>query len=560
MMDRQNRGRIRTLSFTAWAFALLATNAAYAQTTTTPVPASDPTTAPPSSAGLAATSEDAAVAPAAAPAPTPAVEAAPPAVKLDASTAPVAMPDSPKAAADATAALSEEERSWFYRPSLTTTFGKGDKALSVTFYGFVQADAMYDTTRSYDDHIGDALVAHGETYAGKQGRMQFSSRNSRIGMQLQSNPFAGVKTLAVFEMDFFGEQAEPHPATPTNSEYAATNSSEKVFFANPIPRLRHAYGLIQTDYVDILAGQTYDVFGWQSYFFPCSVQYLGLPNQVFSRNTQFRLSHLFGSTGPIGVEVAAAALRPAQRDGEMPDLNAGVRFAVNGVKGITTPGNTGTTAQPLSLGVSGTMRKFRLNAFTPPPSQKSNAIQGWGLSVDALVPVIPAKSAVDRSNKLTLTGSFVMGSGIGDLINATGGATFPTLPNPAQANPPPIYSPNVDDGLVTFDTAGVAHTIDWKAFRAGLQYYLPPGGRFIFAANYTQAYSKNMGDLFPKGGAEVGLLVKIADLSRYADANLFFDATPAMRFGVSGQYSYVEYLDGNKPHNVRGMAQALYAF
>ena len=42
--------------------------------------------------------------------------------------------------------------------------------------------------------------------------------------------------------------------------------------------------------------------------------------------------------------------------------------------------------------------------------------------------------------------------------------------------------------------------------------------------------------------------------------NLFWDATPAVRLGLSGQYTKVKYLDGNQPHNVRVMAQALYAF
>jgi len=113
---------------------------------------------------------------------------------------------------------------------------------------------------------------------------------------------------------------------------------------------------------------------------------------------------------------------------------------------------------------------------------------------------------------------------------------------------------------VTFDSSGILHTIDWWAFRAGLQYYLPPSGRLLFSANYTEARSGNLGKLFPRGGAEIELLVNIANRSRYADANLFWDATPAVRIGLSGQYTQVEYLDGAKPHNIRGMAQTVYQF
>ncbi|MND00178.1 hypothetical protein D3C83_186990 [compost metagenome] len=69
-----------------------------------------------------------------------------------------------------------------------------------------------------------------------------------------------------------------------------------------------------------------------------------------------------------------------------------------------------------------------------------------------------------------------------------------------------------------------------------------------------------MHNLFPQGGAEIELLTRVADRSRYADANLFFDATNAVRLGLSGSYSEVEYLDGDKPHNIRGRVQAMYFF
>ena len=69
-----------------------------------------------------------------------------------------------------------------------------------------------------------------------------------------------------------------------------------------------------------------------------------------------------------------------------------------------------------------------------------------------------------------------------------------------------------------------------------------------------------MSKLFPMLGAEIELIDRVADTSKYADGNLFFDATPAIRFGISGQYTQVHYLDGNQPHNIRGMGQAVYVF
>jgi hypothetical protein len=40
-------------------------------------------------------------------------------------------------------------------------------------------------------------------------------------------------------------------------------------------------------------------------------------------------------------------------------------------------------------------------------------------------------------------------------------------------------------------------------------------------------------------------------VQRHADVNVFWDATPAVRVGLSGQYTKVKYLDDDQPHNVR---------
>jgi hypothetical protein len=489
-------------------------------------------------------SAEEAIAPAAAPVETPTSATPPPAATT---AAPAAAAPEPPPLVQAPAETAPA--SWFARPPIAIIVGEGSRQFKLTLYGFVEADYIFDTTRSYDDAMGSSLVARKDTYEGNHSRSQFSMRNSRLGFAFESPVVGGVKPTAVLEADFFGHQDDP----PT--------TSENTYFNSPTYRVRHAYVKLQNPYIDVLLGQTYDLFGWQNFSSPCSLEFLGLPNQLFSRNPQLRLSHGFGADGAVGVDIAVSAGRPAQRDSQVPDGSAGLRINFNRWKGITTPGNVGTTSLPASIGVSGIVRSFKVNAFAPPPPRDSNSATGWGMAVDAFVPVIPAASEGYRSNRLTLTGSFVRGTGIADLITSGGGAKFPDLPNPAQANPAPIYEANIDSSLVTFDANGVVHTINWTAFRVGLQYYLPPSGRFLFSANYTQSHSDNMSKLYPKGDSKVELLGMIADTSRYLDANLFWDAAPALRLGISGQYTQVEYLDGvNKPHNLRGMAQTVYVF
>ncbi len=79
------------------------------------------------------------------------------------------------------------------------------------------------------------------------------------------------------------------------------------------------------------------------------------------------------------------------------------------------------------------------------------------------------------------------------------------------------------------------------------------------SGNVTYAHSRNSKP-FPRGGSGIALLGSVADKSISADSSLLCDATPAIRFGLGGQYTKVRYLDGNTPHNIRVIGQALYSF
>jgi hypothetical protein len=425
---------------------------------------------------------------------------------------------------------------WFIRPSFEVTAGKPGALWKLTIYGFAEFDVMNDSTRSFADGMNSNVIAHDGTQAGNMGRTQVTIRNSRFGVKIASPVIGGVKGAGVLEGDFFGY--DPNPPT----------TSEAGFFNNPTFRVRHAYLRFETSVVDVLGGQTYHLLGWQNYFFPSSLAFLGLPNMLFGRTGQLRLSHTF-KTDDVNVEVAVAGFRPVQRDSSIPDGEAGLRVAFNNWKGISTPGNGGTAAFPASIGVSGLMRRFKVDQFAAKPVGSSTDT-GWAFAADALIPIIPVKDSTDRGNALTLIGEFTIGSGDAEQFTGmSAGAGFPALPGGAA------FAPDIDNGLVTYDPTGngVLHTINWRTFEAGVQYHLPPTGRALLAVNYTQGDSTNAAQLFPKAAG-------VYQKSQYADVNLFFDVTPSIRLGIGYQYLRQTFCDNTTAQNHRFETLGLFFF
>jgi hypothetical protein len=467
---------------------------------------------------------------------------------------------------------------WFVRPPFVLKAG-ADSDWKLTFYGFAEVDAMRDSTRSFNDGLNNNVIAHILTQAGRNPRLQATIRNSRLGFKAEAPAFYGIRSSGLLEFDLFGNQ--PNINSGGGSPMLASGpgaTTEAAYFNNAAFRVRHAYVKLEDDIVDVLVGQTYYLLGWQNYFFGASCGFLGLPNQLFNRTAQLRLSHNFASD-PVNFEIAAGAFRPVQRDSATPDAQGGARLAINHWKGISTPGSGGTDARAASIGVSGLVRSFKVDPYAPLPAPPIPLI-GWALAANLLLPIIPAKDGTDRGNALTLTGEFVTGTGDADQYTGmTAGATMPNVyplapgtpvdfagvatPQDANGAQPIVGRPflsDVDPGLVAFDSNGVLHTINWQTFVVGIQYYLPPRGRIFISGNYSQGKSNNIASLYhPISPRQPWInALGVFQTSRYLDGNIFFDITPAARMGLSFQRVDQKLADDTKVHNNRFEMTFLY--
>jgi len=410
---------------------------------------------------------------------------------------------------------------------------------NASMYGFIEADYIYDSTQSFNEIAGNGNVARGQTYQAINHRMQFSVRNTRLGFRLSAPEWGGVKSSGVLETDFFGNQplGSPSAAAPIgNGNQAGTGLptlTETSFYNNPAWRLRHAYIKLESPVLDFLFGQTWDLFGWQGYFHPNSVELQGVPGQIYSRTPQLRISKTLKSDA-VTFDIAVAASRPPQRDAYVPDLQGGVKLAINGWKGITTNGGTGTNIVPAAIGFSGTWRRFQVQGPIPVSSPastvvagpyKSQVTEGWAWGLDVLLPIIPVSNN-NRANGLTFTGSLVYGSGINDLYTGLTNASAAGSRLGAATNDAGLV------GEVGFGANGKLNAINWRSFIVGLQYYFPGDGRFWVSGNYSQMYSFNVQNF---GGTYFR--------SNFAEANMFWDATNAIRFGLGYSWFRQNYVN-----------------
>jgi hypothetical protein len=298
-----------------------------------------------------------------------------------------------------------------------------------------------------------------------------------------------------------------------------------------------------------MGGVTYTLFGNEPYFFPASLTYLGIPGMVFTRTLQLRLSHQF-QTPHVDVFVGALAGRPPQRNAELPDGVGALRIGFNDWKGAHTLGAIGVRIDPLTIGVSGQVRTFRVQAQAVNPVS-SNTENGGAISLDAFIPIIPAKDLTSVGNTMAATADFSTGYGYSDsFINLAAGAPAQTrLAAPGAA--PGAAAPaqlDIDPGLAYYDPNGVLHAVKWQNIQFGLQYRLPGPGNLWIYGNYTYLKSDNLATLLPPKPGAVSTIFKN---QTFLAAGLGWAIIP--NFQVAFEYSKLDqtYLDDGVETNHR---------
>ena len=429
-----------------------------------------------------------------------------------------------------------------------TIFDQND--WKVGFGGFVEFDAIYDTTRSLVETVGSTPIARKGTFDGDNGRTQFSLRNSRLSFNVQAPMVDGWKTRGYIEGDFLGYDPQPSATPPSTSESA--------FFANPTFRIRHAYVSAEANRLQIIIGQNWSLFGWQPYYFVSTISVNPVTGTLYQRTPRIGAVKTLEVAESNDLSLGLSIERPTQRDGSIPNLVAGARWAMNSRKsGITGP-NSDIKAAPMSLGVSGTYRNFSIPSNPTASTSDNTKMSAYGLAINTLVPILASSDGKDVSNTLTASGEFTVGQGYGDEFPSWSGGIGQTFTGTATAT---TNNQNLDPGLGGFNGNNGFELVKLQTWNAQMQYHLD--GKTFITGGYAQVWSRNISDFQVAGAATTNGITaaKLCDRMEAKFVNIGHDFTQSVRAAVEFDQFTTHYVNnGAVNHDNRYMLATYFRF
>lgn len=415
--------------------------------------------------------------------------------------------------------------------------------------GFIEFDMISDSTRSLGEMVGNSPVDPSTTAAGANGRTQFSVRNTRLAFLAQAPQWKSWKTQGYLETDFLGFDPSPPGAT-------GISNTEAGLFNSPTLRIRHAYLQADADGFQLLAGQTWQLFGWQPYYFLSSVEISPVPAMLYGRTAQLRAMKTLILKDMATIQVAAVVARPPQRDAIYPDLQAGLRFAFNGRTSGFSGGSSGAiVTQPMSFAVSGLFREINFPSVGGGLGNTTD-IPASAYALDFMFPVIPSPDGKSVGNTLSLLGEYSSGSGYGDqFVGWTG-----NMANPLNSSSIyPSKNVNLDAGIGDYNSSGSFSLVDLTTFNLQLQYHFPDTFRTFFDLGVGSLYSDNMSNLVPSSGLTSAGKIPY-NRESVAFANIIHCFSDQIRVGFEYAHFETTYGDGSIGFDNRYQVTTLFIF
>jgi len=403
--------------------------------------------------------------------------------------------------------------------------------------GFLETDMTSDSVRSFTEVMGNNPVDRSNTFAGSNGRTQFSVRNSRLAFTVLPPVQDDWKSKGYFEFDFLGYD----PAPPTNSEAS--------FATNPTLRMRHGYLNLEKNGWSIFAGQTWSLFGWEPSYVVTTVSVPPAPGIIYQRTPELMVIQKIALSESENLQWGGAIARPSQRDSQTPNLDFGARLTSSRRSSGFASASGDVSNEAMSLALTGTRRDFTTPDSAAVTSAQTHHV-GNALAVDFLFPLIASHDGAIE-NTLTWTGEYSTGDGYGDAFPSWTG-NLAALP---AAGLGVSNETNLDAGQGGFDASGDFHLVKLQTWNTQLQYHLPSSWHAFVTVGYTELRSNNAKDLSPIVATKT-----IYDQSHLTFLNIFHDCTKQIRVGLEYAEMSTHYIDDVQPIDHRYQISTFFRF
>jgi hypothetical protein len=313
--------------------------------------------------------------------------------------------------------------------------------LKLSIGGYIKPEFIYRTNNGGvgfagaipgAQNFGFAIVPQKNTIAGSNGSFVAAANETRFNFTLTAPDWRGLKSLGFLEMDFEGDTASTvERYCPAGTICVATQQS-----GNPAGsinnggfRIRHAFFRLSGEGLggqwNVTLGQTWNVFGLIPFYTGSSFSFGGA-SILAGRSTQLRFQHAFSFFRDFTWENAVAARADTTNLNEMPGGDIYSRLIWRGWQGWQ-----GGTRTPLNAGVSATVQRQKADlwtltagsglANTQSQANGTRSISGtaWGISGGLFAPILPGRSATDRTWALSVVSEGGYGEGVNTLIPGT---------------------------------------------------------------------------------------------------------------------------------------------
>ena len=257
--------------------------------------------------------------------------------------------------------------------------------LDIQLYGYIKADASYDSSRTTTGNY--ALYLNSEATNKNDDEFNLTANQTRFGIRINGPDDGVTKSSGLVEIDFYGNGAAEN---------------------KPEPMMRHGYLNIEwpKDRFSILAGQTSDVI---SPLWPDTLNYTVMwdVGNIGYRRPQIRLTKSCAVNKEVDLKFEAAATRTIGRN-DLTGSESGEDAGYPTLQARTSVTFPWCGYKPTTIGISGHVgrEEYDINS-----SGSNRKFESWSANLDVLQPV---------TKDLTIKGELFTGENLGNYFGGIG--------------------------------------------------------------------------------------------------------------------------------------------